>query len=676
MRHGLPRMAATAASAALLLLSAAPAALPAGLVIVSQARYVALPDEARVQVTMDARATSYTPNSGSTIYYYPAAVFDVQPGIARLSAGSGSTGLGVTILNATADYTEIKVTFARRVFYRQTYPFQVTFDLPDPGGLPNRNLRIGKSIVAFPVWAFGSAGEPGSSVQVVLPTGFTPSIQGDQMAITAGSGGEVVLSANTIPDPTAFFAYLSADRPGAFVTTEFSVPVRGASATVDVRAWDDDPDWAARLKELMTNGLPTLADQIGLDWPVAGDLQVEEAAISRLGEYAGMYNDTNQTIQVRYDADGVVALHEAAHIWFNGNLFRDRWVLEAWAEFYGVQATTALGASGQAYDLTNDLLASKIPLNDWGALGTVDASTESYAYAASYHLATLIFARTDLAGLRSVWNAVHNGEMAYQPANPAGRAEAGRPIAFLAWQELLDLLEERTGANYDDLWAAWVVNQSQAPLIGERADARTKYDSVEADAGAWNLPSSLRLEMGAWRFDAATADLDAASAVLDERDRIAASATALDLTPPSNLKAAFEGADGLDAAKMEADQELALLAALKAADTRLGQPENPFELIGLLGADPQHDLDAARGDFEAGKLDAGQVATDEAVSIRDGAESAGQVRAAFGGVGVVVIGVGAFSAARIRRRRRAPAADRPEPPTDAPTDPPSEETEP
>ena len=87
MRHGLPRMAATAASAALLLLSAAPAALPAahrtlgadrGLVIVSQARYVALPDEARVQVTMDARATSYTPNSGSTIYYYPAAVFDVQ----------------------------------------------------------------------------------------------------------------------------------------------------------------------------------------------------------------------------------------------------------------------------------------------------------------------------------------------------------------------------------------------------------------------------------------------------------------------------------------------------------------------------------------------------------------------------------------------------------------------
>ncbi len=56
---------------------------------------------------------------------------------------------------------------------------------------------------------------------------------------------------------------------------------------------------------------------------------VEEAATSRLGDYAGIYNNLTGIIRVRYDADAYVALHEAAHIWFNGDLFRDRWIGEA-----------------------------------------------------------------------------------------------------------------------------------------------------------------------------------------------------------------------------------------------------------------------------------------------------------------------------------------------------------
>jgi hypothetical protein len=669
MRQGLPRLAATAACAALIALSVAPAALPRsdralaadrGLVIISQTRYDALPDEARVHVTIDAAATSYTPNSGTTIYYYPAAIFDIQPGVAHLAATTGSTALRVTVLKATSDYTEIKVTFSRRVFYQQTYKYRVTFDLPDPGGLPNRNVRIGKSIVAFPVWAFGSENEPGSTVRVTLPGGFTPSVQGDSMTISSGTSGEVVLSALTIPDPTAFFVYLAADRPGAFVTTKVVVPVGGISASVLVRAWEDDPEWGTRLKGLMTDGLPALADLIGLDWPVPNDLKVEEAAISRLGEYAGMYNNITETIQVRYDADGVVALHEAAHIWFNGEFFRDRWVLEAWAEFYGVQAASVVGASGQPFDLTNDLLPSKIALNDWGALGTVDSSTESYAYGASYRLATLIFARTDLAGLRKVWSAVRNAEMAYQPANGDGTPQTGRPVAFDAWQEVLDLLEERTGSNFDDLWSAWVVNADQAKQMAARATARTLYAAVETEAGTWDLPKDLRLAMGAWKFDEATAELNGATAVLEERDQIDTSATKLDLTPPPTLQAAFEGDGGLDKAKAEADEELTLLAAIKAADGRLAAQESPFELIGLIGADPGRDLDAARSAFEAGRIQDGSVAVDRAVSARDAAEGAGKVRATIGGAGVIVIGGGAFTAARMRRRRgRSAAAPQP-----------------
>ena len=89
-----------------------------------------------------------------------------------------------------------------------------------------------------------------------------------------------------------------------------------------VRAWEDDPAWGTRTSDLMTRGIPALIDLIGLPYPVNGRLRVEEAATSRLGEYAGTYNDVTEMITVRYDADPVVSLHEAAHIWFNENLLR------------------------------------------------------------------------------------------------------------------------------------------------------------------------------------------------------------------------------------------------------------------------------------------------------------------------------------------------------------------
>ncbi|MDP9251308.1 MAG: hypothetical protein M3O78_08060, partial [Chloroflexota bacterium] len=106
-------------------------------------------------------------------------------------------------------------------------------------------------------------------------------------------------------------------------------------------------------------------------------------------------------------------------------------------------------------------------------------------------------------------------------------------------------------------------------------------------------------------------------------------------------------------AKAEADAELALVAAIKAARDRLTAKESPFEVIGLIGADPAHDLEAARTAFEAGRIHDGSVAVDRAVSARDAAEDAGKVRAAIGGGGLVILAGSAFTSTRLRRRRRA-----------------------
>jgi hypothetical protein len=627
-----------------------------GLVVLAETRYQVLPEESKVRITIDAVATSFEPDEPDARVFYSGITFAVQPGASNVAATSDGSSLAARIVAETDDYNSIEVTFGRRVFFGESYAYTVSFELVDAGGAGNRDLRISRSVVAFPVWAFGTTGEAGSSVRVEMPEGYAPSVQGGEMSRTQAAGGGTVLTARP-EDPFAFFAYISADRPGAFVGTTLSLPVGEVTASILIRAWEDDPDWGARMAAVMTDGLPALESLVGVPYPVVGRLIVEEAATSRLGEYAGIYNDATDTIQVRYDADAFVALHEAAHIWFNGDLFRDRWINEAWAEFYGVSAGERIGASGETYHLSDELLDARIPLNDWGAIGIESPAVEDFAYAATYELAGMIVGRTDLVELQSVWRAAHAREAAYQPVH-ADQAIIGVAASQPDWQRLLDLLEERTGAGYVDLWETWVVNGEQQTLLDERSDARGLYVQVVDEAGAWELPASIRSQMGAWSFDAATQALELAGEVLAKRDRIAHRATGLQLEPPSSLRSAFEGDDGLAAAVQEATLELDALDLLASTDLRLAGQPSVLEWIGLLGSDPAADLATARDAFEAGDLAAASEEAGAAAAARATADALGRDRVVLGGAALLGLDGMALAAASVRRGRRAPGGRR------------------
>jgi hypothetical protein len=621
-----------------------------GLVVLAQTRYEVVPEESRVRITIDAVATSFEPDEPDARVFYSGITFAVQPGASNVAATAGGGSLAADIVGQSDDYTTIEVTFGRRVFFGESYAYAVSFDLVDEGGAGNRDVRISRSVVAFPVWAFGTTGEAGSSVRVEMPEGYAPDVQGGEMSRTQAAGGGTVLSARP-DDPFAFFAYISADRPGAFVGTTLSLPVGEVTASILIRAWDDDPDWGLRLTGVMTDGLPTLQSLIGVAYPVVGRLIVEEAATSRLGEYAGIYNDATNTIQVRYDADAFVALHEAAHIWFNGDLFRERWINEAWAEFYGVSAGERIGASGETYHLSEELLDARIPLNDWGAIGIESPDVEDFAYAATYELAGLIVERTDLVELQSVWRAADAREAAYQPVH-ADQRIIGVAASQPDWQRLLDLLEERTGAGYVDLWETWVVNQEQQPLLGERSDARLLYVEIVDEAGAWELPGSIRSQLGAWSFDEATEELELARAVLVQRDRIEDGAAALDLEAPTALRSAFEGGDGLAAAAEEANLELDVLDLIGSTENRVADAPSALERIGLLGSDPAADLAAARDAFEAGDMAVANREAGAATAARGAAGALGRDRVVLAGAALLGLNGAALAASSVRRGRR------------------------
>jgi hypothetical protein len=646
----------------------APARAGDGLVTVMDATYQVLPEEQRVQVTVDAVSTSHEADTPEGRVYYAGISITVPPGATNIAATSNGTPQSITVSEGP-DAVRVDIGFSQQIFFNQSFPYQITFDMVDPGGAANRDFRIGHSVVAFPVWAFGSAGVEGNSVTVDLPPTFIPSVYGGPLDQAILADGTVHLTADNT-DATSWVAYVSAERPGIFTTTPFSLNVGDANASVIIRAWDDDPQWAARTMALLTDGLPALQQLIGLSWPVAGDLNVEESA-NRLGDYAGIYNPVTEKVNVRYDADATVTLHEAAHVWFNDHLFRDRWIDEAWAEFYAAHAAEVIGVPSETFSLDDSMLASKIPLNDWGVIGAETRDVEAYAYAASSHLADLIFARTDLAELRSVWKAADASEMAYQPLHGGENPRAGGALGQADWQRLLDLLEERTGAAYDDLWAEWVVNGGQRADLAERSIARERYREVATDAGPWELPESIRSEMSSWQFQDALGELAVAEDVLGVADEVAALAVELDLTAPRTLEYSFEGTNGLGASLDEARNERAAAQIIATATQELGVEQGFVGWVGLLFTDPAGDIGAARAAWEDGDSDAASTAASAAVTTLETAEDQGRQRLLIGGTVVVVfVGGGAVIAARRRREPEDGADQAPYDAPDAPADPP------
>jgi hypothetical protein len=427
-----------------------------------------------------------------------------------------------------------------------------------------------------------------------------------------------------------------------------------------IRAWDDDPEWATRTQGLIQQGIPVLHELIGLPWPVVGVLRVEESA-NRLGDYAGIYNQVTEKINVRYDADATVTLHEAAHIWFNDDLFRERWIGEAFAELYAVHSAAAIGVSGDTFELTDDLLAARIPLNDWAPIGAESEAVEVFAYTASYHLAELILERTDLRGLREVWRGTADGEMAYQPIHGSEEPRTGVRFSLEGWQRLLDLLEERTGTDYTDLWLAWVVDEAEADLLAERTEARSRYLEVVAAADGWELPEIVRFDLGNWQFPDVLASLDTIDRILVLAADLEALAADLDLDPPDRLQEVFEGNAGLELALTEANKELLALETIADATRGLAEEPDVVETIGLLFAEPAMDLAAARDAWEAGEHGTASDHAEAVLVTLDEADDRGRERLAIGG-GLVLLAVGGVGLTVYRRRD--PGELDPTPPAD------------
>jgi len=634
--------------AALLLPPAATPVAAAGdlLDVRTVATYTLRPDDRLVHVRVDVTATNRKPSSGLYYYYYEAAGFAIQEEATHVTAARGGTKLR-TKTTGREHRIELEVRFGFQLLYGRTVSFRFEYDLPGAAPRSTEGIRAGPAFAAFYAWSFGDRGD----VRIVLPAGFEETLTGSPMKRSVDEG-QVVLMATGIKAEANWLVFVIAERAEALERERLSVTVHGKKETVVVAAWPEDPAWTNLVSRLLTRGLPVLGELIGLDWPVAGDLEVSEVYTPLLEGYAGFYLEETDEIRVSEELDDLVIVHEASHAWFNGGLFRERWITEGLADEYASRVLVELGLPAEAPQAVRPTDEVAFPLRWWTHPGRIDdeetRAREEYGYNASWTLLRELMRSAGEAGLREVFAAADANEIAY-----LGAVAPEKVSSVDDWRRFLDLLEERTPVK--DATAhleRWVVPDQHERLAG-RADARTRYAALVREGDGWLPPYTVRYPMEVWNFETAKEAMDEARRLLERRDEVESTAARLRLDPPDTLEPAYEAAkDGLEGAFAIADGQLAAMAEIEEAQGAVGAPRDLFVSVGLYDQDPEAALAAAEEAFEADRMSDAATRSDKAVALIEGAAAVGRQRVIVGALAALDAAGGLVLVLLLVRRRR------------------------
>ncbi|HLA15654.1 MAG TPA: hypothetical protein VJZ72_02040 [Candidatus Limnocylindrales bacterium] len=621
-----------------------------GLAVTSSATYRLVPEEGRIRVTVELTATNTTADVTSGIFvtqtYFDRLRVAIQSESARIGATSGGRRLGVTI-SPEDDFDVVDVRLAEALYHRDVAKVRLTYDLP--GGKPRSpsDIRVGVAYSTFVAWAFGDSGR----VRIEVPAGHVVETAGSTVESRTTSS-KTVLTSGPIADPSAWYAVVHARRDEEL--TDKRLELATAEAVV-VRGWPEDDEWVGRVSDVLTKGLPVLDELVGLPWPVSDELEIVEIHAPLLEGYGGFYDVESDIITVSEDLDGQTILHEAAHAWFNGELFDDRWIGEGLADAYAARALRRVdGTDVEPRQVTPDEAAA-FPLSTWlpprPIRGDATASYEDYGYAASWFVVDQIVDRIGPDAMRAVLAAAASDEIAYLGDVPPER----NPFRS-DWGWFLDLIEERSGVEVDDLFRDWVAAASDATLLDGRQAARTAYENLTKDGDGWLPPYAVRGPLTRWRFDTAAAQIAAAQDVLEMRADIDVRAARLGLAVPPGLEAAYESASTDVAEAMTPAQErLDGLAELESAARAVAEPRDLIAELGLLDEVPPDDrLEEAKDAFEAGDFDAVAARSDALEATLAAAPDAGRTRLIGGGLAVAVGLLSVVAIVLVRRSRRRP----------------------
>ena len=526
--------------------------------------------------------------------------------------------------------------------------FQISYVLRDGDALDSVVLR---SVAAtFPAWAAGS--EPGGSVTITIPESFDLGVFPDDVPAGNAAGRGRTSYRWSDVDPLMFGYYATADL--AVVSLDYFTLVSTTSTvgevevSISVRAWQEDAAWGRRVSDRLTRALPILSELIGMPYIGHDELAVRETTSRSIGGYAGVFqgNVVRDEIQIAFDATDAVTVHEAAHAWFDESISFQRWINEGFASYYAELAAIELDLDGEQVELTPDIEQFEIDLHAWGASGQEDEWTDLYGYGASLAAARQIAERAGQQGLADVWTAMADRDWAYQPFDPrAGAPPESWPSQSGDSTYFLDMLEERTGKEYGDIFVEWVFSEDESALLEERSGVRAEYARLREVLAGWAVPATLRRKLDGWQFASAAGDIRQAREALMLWSGASNAATTLGLASPRGVRDSFETGN-LGEARSLAQRASDSLHAI--GDATLAEAHgSALDWLGSFERNLSADLTAARGLYERGDYPAAAELAGQVAEARRGADEIGIVRLGFASS---LLTAGAWAARRRRRR--------------------------
>ena len=493
------------------------------------------------------------------------------------------------------------------------------------------------------------------TVSVVIPDGYTfYNDAGGTMSPGTTSSGKQTYTSGSLTTPYTFWTCIDAEQEASLMHT----PVTAGSQVFDIQAWPEDPAWSAGVGADITTDVPALEALTGLKMP-GGTVAILEAGDQHLGEYGGMYNSATSTAQIPETVQKDTVAHELSHIWFNHNLFADKWMSEGLAGFSeqaaGAGNFTPCAEPG-AYPGTGSP-----NLKLWQLLNnnstTQDDQVSAYQYGATCYIFTTLAADMGPANLKLVLKAAYADQMAYV-STTADEKLTGASLP-LSSKELLDLVDERGMVPAgEDLDTAQTLLGTygifDATTLSDRSTARSTYHSLASTAKNWKLPLAIREPMSNWEFDSAQAAMATAEQIVVTRDSIQKLLPNLSLDG-TVLQNQFESAETqtdldnlLSLIKKEADAAARLDRATKLSNSS----RSILESIGLLGTDVQTPLTQAKTDLANIKPESATTSAQRVIDSIDNSKDQGLLRA--GSVAGILAVILLLLALFVFLRRRRP----------------------
>jgi hypothetical protein len=625
----------------LALLVAAATLVPAGpaqaaeYTMVTRAAYVAEPDAEKVTVTVEIDFTNTFQAPAGQVSIFREIRLAIHDHAAVVAAHD-ATGALTTTTAASDGVNVATITLRSPVEYQQTANLTLDYELRD-GDDPA--IRVGSHLLSFPAWGFGTASE----VRVDLPADFEVRVDGNALESTT-DGDVVSLSSGPIADPAQWLAHVGGIREPPHVTLQQAVPLSGGTVDLQVRHWEDDPEWGAATMDLLVEALPLLETVFGVPYAGQGPVVVTESVTA-----GALDEETDGEISVGFAEPPFTVLHQVAHLWSDG-LMADRWAAEGLASWAAAEVSAEMDVPlpHDPSAVASNLTAHAFPLVDWTD-DALPAEAEGWAYAMAWSLTNQTAQMASPDGLRLALVRIASGLDGYDDA-PEQIDAPSSPSAAVSSRAYLDHLDAVTDEPIVEAIAPAVLGEGAAAELTARVEARTARDELLDAAGDWGDPDPVRVAMVEWRFADAQVEIAAALEWLGARDELLGEIEAAGLTAPDRLAAAYRTHGGADPAWAEIAAERAVVEAYVKTAEVIHEGIGPLARIGLLpGPSPEDQLASAATAFAAGDL---RVAADLLTELQRDLETAtagGLIRLL--GLAVAAAAAALLIAMAIRRRR-------------------------